>query len=50
MKLDKKAAYSAIKEKCSDKLGLDVVEIALGIVKIANFNDSFRGPTHVPTM
>ena len=36
MKLDKKAAYSAIKEKCSDKLGLDVVEIALGIVEIAN--------------
>ena len=36
MKLDKKAAYSAIKEKCSEKLGLDVVEIALGIVEIAN--------------
>ncbi len=36
MKLDKKAAYNAIKEKCSDQLGLDVVEVALGIVEIAN--------------
>ena len=36
MRLDEEAAYKAIKEKCADPLGLDVVEVALGIVEIAN--------------
>ncbi len=36
MHLDEEAAYRAIKEKCADPLGLDVVEVALGIVEIAN--------------
>jgi N-methylhydantoinase A len=36
MRLDEGAAYRAIKEKCADPLGLDVVEVALGIVEIAN--------------
>jgi len=36
MRLDEEAAYRAIKEKCADPLGLDVVEVALGIVEIAN--------------
>jgi N-methylhydantoinase A len=36
MRLDEEAAYRAIKEKCADPLGLDVVEAALGIVEIAN--------------
>ena len=36
MRLDEEAAYRAIKEKCADPLGLDVVEMALGIVEIAN--------------
>ncbi|MDP6788329.1 MAG: hydantoinase/oxoprolinase family protein [Rhodospirillales bacterium] len=36
MRLDEEAAYQAIKEKCADPLGLDVVEVALGIVEIAN--------------
>ena len=36
MKLDVNAAHSAIKEKCADPLGLNVVEVALGIVEIAN--------------
>ena len=36
MRLDEKAAWQAIKENCADPLGLDVVEVALGIVEIAN--------------
>ncbi len=36
MRLDEEAAFRAIKEKCADPLGLDVVEVALGIVEIAN--------------
>jgi N-methylhydantoinase A len=36
MRLDEAAAHGAIKEKCADPLGLDVVEVALGIVEIAN--------------
>ena len=36
MHLDEEAAHRAIKEKCADPLGLDVVEVALGIVEIAN--------------
>ena len=36
MRLDEAAAWKAIKEKCADPLGLDVVEVALGIVEIAN--------------
>jgi N-methylhydantoinase A len=36
MRLDEEAAYKAIKEKCADPLELDVVEVALGIVEIAN--------------
>jgi N-methylhydantoinase A len=36
MRLDEEAAYRAIKEKCADPLALDVVEVALGIVEIAN--------------
>ncbi|MEE8361133.1 MAG: hydantoinase/oxoprolinase family protein, partial [Gemmatimonadales bacterium] len=36
MRLDEEAAYRAIKEKCADPLGLDVIEVALGIVEIAN--------------
>jgi N-methylhydantoinase A len=36
MRLDEEAAYRAIKEKCADPLGMDVVEVALGIVEIAN--------------
>ena len=36
MRLDEEAAWRAIKEKCADPLGLDVVEVALGIVEIAN--------------
>ena len=36
MRLDEDAAYRAIKEKCADPLGLDVIEVALGIVEIAN--------------
>ena len=36
MRLDEEAAYRAIKEKCADPLGLEVVEVALGIVEIAN--------------
>ena len=36
MFLDEEAAYRAIKEKCADPLGMDVVEVALGIVEIAN--------------
>ena len=36
MRLDEEAAYRAIKEKCADPLGLGVVEVALGIVEIAN--------------
>jgi N-methylhydantoinase A len=36
MRLDEEAAYRAIKEKCADPLGLEVVEAALGIVEIAN--------------
>jgi N-methylhydantoinase A len=36
MRLDEEAAYRAIKERCADPLGLDVIEVALGIVEIAN--------------
>ena len=36
MRLDVEAAYRAIKERCADPLGLDVVEAAHGIVEIAN--------------
>ena len=36
MRLDEAAAWHAIKERCADPLGLDVVEVALGIVEIAN--------------
>ena len=36
MRLDEAAAWRAIKETCADPLGLDVVEVALGIVEIAN--------------
>ena len=36
MRLDAAAARHAIKERCADPLGLDVVEVALGIVEIAN--------------
>ena len=36
MRLDEEAAWRAIEEKCADPLGLDVVEVALGIVEIAN--------------
>ena len=36
MRLDEAAAWQAIKEKCADPLGLGVVEVALGIVEIAN--------------
>lgn len=36
MRLDEEGAYKAIKERCADRLGLDVVEVALGIVEIAN--------------
>ena len=36
MKLDKKAAYDAIQDRCARHLGLDVVETAYGIIEIAN--------------
>ena len=36
MRLDEEAAWRAIKERCADPLGLDVLEVALGIVEIAN--------------
>ena len=36
MRLDEEAAWRAVKEKCADPLGLDPVEVALGIVEIAN--------------
>ena len=36
MRLDEAAAWRAVKERCADPLGLDVVEVALGIVEIAN--------------
>ena len=36
VRLDEAAARRAVKEKCADPLGLDVVEVALGIVEIAN--------------
>jgi N-methylhydantoinase A len=36
MRLDEAAAHKAIKQKCADPLGLDVLEAALGIVEIAN--------------
>jgi N-methylhydantoinase A len=36
MRLNEEAAYRAIKEKCADPLGLDVIKVALGIVEIAN--------------
>ena len=36
MRLDEAAAWKAVKEKCADPLGLDPVEVALGIVEIAN--------------
>ena len=34
--LDVEGAYRAIKEKCADRLGLDVLTVANGIVEIAN--------------
>ena len=36
MRLDEAAAWRAVRERCADPLGLDVVEVALGIVEIAN--------------
>jgi N-methylhydantoinase A len=36
MRLDEEAARRAINEKCAGPLGLDMVEVALGIVEIAN--------------
>ena len=36
MRLDEAAAWRAIKESCADPLGLDVLDVALGIVEIAN--------------
>ena len=36
MELDVDAARRAIKDRCADPLGMDVVEVALGIVEIAN--------------
>ena len=36
MRLDEAAARRAVKEQCADPLGLGVVEVALGIVEIAN--------------
>lgn len=38
MKLDKEAAYSAIKEKIADPLGLEPIEAAWGIHKVVNEN------------
>ena len=36
MELDVEGARRAVRETCADPLGLDVVEVALGIVEIAN--------------
>ena len=36
MELDVEGARRAVKERCADPLGLDLVEVALGIVEIAN--------------
>ena len=36
MELDVEGARKAISEKCADPLGLDVIEVAIGIVEIAN--------------
>ena len=36
MALDAEGARLAVKEKCADPLGLDVIEAAMGIVEIAN--------------
>ena len=36
MRLDEAAAWRAVRENCTDPLGLDVVDVALGIVEIAN--------------
>ena len=36
MRLDEEAARRAIQARCADPLGLDVLEVALGIVEIAN--------------
>ena len=36
MRLDEDAAWRAIEERCAGPLGLDTVEVALGIVEIAN--------------
>ena len=36
MRLDEEAARRAIQARCADPLGLDVIEVALGIVEIAN--------------
>ena len=36
MKLDVESARRAIGERCADPLGMDVIEVALGIVEIAN--------------
>ena len=38
MKLDKEGAYSAIEEKIANKLGIDVIAAALGIIEISNAN------------
>ena len=36
MRLDAEGALRAIREQCADPLGMDVIEVALGIVEIAN--------------
>ena len=36
MELDVEGARKAIREKCADPLGLDVIDVAIGIVEIAN--------------
>jgi N-methylhydantoinase A len=36
MRLDEAAAHRAIQERCAGPLGLDVIEVAIGIVEIAN--------------
>jgi len=46
MKLDKDAAYKAIKEKIADPLGLDPIEAAWGIHKVVNENMSNAARIH----
>ncbi len=36
MRLDVESALRTIRERCADPLGMDVIEVALGIVEIAN--------------